>query len=298
MSDAPLPATEATSARFAEVDAWPSPDILDALLEGQMAAVAAVRPALPVLAEAADAAAERLQRGGRLAYAGAGTSGRIAVQDGAELTPTFNWPRDRLVFLMAGGEAALIRAVENAEDRDDLARHDVAAANLGPADVLLAVAASGATPYTLACLRAARVAGSLTIAVAHSPAAPLLAAARHPILIETGAEPVAGSTRMKAGTAQKVALNLFSTLVMIRLGRIYRGQMVDMAARNAKLRARAVRMLQTLSGCTSDAATEALSQADGTVKTAMLILRGLSRADADALLARHQGRLRPALDAL
>lgn len=295
MSDAPLPATEAVSTRFAELDAWPSPDILDALLEGQMAAVAAVRPALPALAEAADAAAERLQHGGRLAYAGAGTSGRIAVQDGAELTPTFNWPRDRLVFLMAGGEAALIQAVENAEDRDDLARHDVAAANLGPADVLLAVAASGVTPYTLACLGAARAAGSLTIAVAHSPAAPLLAAAHHPILIETGAEPVAGSTRMKAGTAQKVALNLFSTLVMIRLGRVYRGQMVDMAARNAKLRARAVRMLQTLSGCTPDAATDALSRADGTVKVAMLILRGLSRADADALLARHQGRLRPAL---
>ena len=297
MSD-PLPATEAISARFAAMDGWASPDILDALLEGQMAAVAAVRPALPALADAADAAAERLRDGGRLAYAGAGTSGRIAVQDGAELTPTFAWPRDRLVFLMAGGDSALIEAVENAEDRDDLARRDVARTGLGPPDVMLALAASGATPYTLACLQAARAAGALTIAVAHSPGAPLLAAAQHPILIETGAEPVAGSTRMKAGTAQKVTLNLFSTALMVRLGRVYRGQMVDMAARNAKLRARAVRMLQTLSGCTPDAAAAALSQADGTVKTAMLILRGLSRAEADALLARHRGQLRPALDAL
>ena len=298
MSDGPLPATEATSARFAEMDAWASPDILDALLEGQMAAVAAVRPVLTALADAADAAAERLRDGGRLAYAGAGTSGRIAVQDGAELTPTFAWPRDRLVFLMAGGDSALIEAVENAEDRDDLARRDVARTGLGPPDVMLALAASGATPYTLACLQAARAAGALTIAIAHSLGAPLLAAAHHPVLIETGAEPIAGSTRMKAGTAQKVALNLFSTALMVRLGRVYRGQMVDMAARNAKLRARAVRMLQTLSGCTPDAATAALAQTDGTVKTAMLILRGLSRVDAEALLAQHHGQLRPALDAL
>ena len=295
---ASLPATEATNPRFAAIDAWPSSDILDALLEGQMAAVAAVRPALPALAAAADAAAARLQQGGRLAYAGAGTSGRIGVQDGAELPPTFDWPRARLVFLIAGGEAALMHAVENAEDRDDLARQDVADAQLGPADVVLGLAASGITPYTLACLQAARAAGALTIGIANSPDAPLLDTAHHAILIDTGAEPVAGSTRMKAGTAQKVALNLFSTLLMVRLGRVYRGQMVDMVARNSKLRGRAVRMLQGLTGCTPDAATAALSQAGGTVKTAMLILRGLSREDADVLLARHHGQLRQALDGL
>ena len=298
LSQASLPATEATNPRFAAIDAWPSTDILDALLESQMAAVAAVRPALPALAAAADAAAAQLQQGGRLAYAGAGTSGRIGVQDGAELPPTFAWPRDRLVFLIAGGETALMHAVENAEDRDDLARKDVADAQLGPADVVLGLAASGATPYTLACLQAARAAGALTIGIANSPGAPLLDIAHHAILIDTGAEPIAGSTRMKAGTAQKVALNLFSTLLMVRLGRVYRGQMVDMAARNSKLRGRAVRMLQGLTGCTPDAATAALSQAGGTVKTAMLILRGLSRENADALLARHHGQLRQALDGL
>ncbi len=298
MSDGPLPATEATSPRFAAMDAWASPDILNALLESQMAAVAAVRPALPALAAAADAAADRLRNGGRLVYAGAGTSGRIGVQDGAELPPTFNWPRDRLVLLMAGGETALTQAVEDAEDQDGPARQAVAAAGLGPPDVMLGLAASGATPYTLACLQAGRAAGALTIGIANSPSAPLLAAAHHAILIDTGAEPIAGSTRMKAGTAQKVALNLFSTLLMVRLGRVYRGQMVDMVASNSKLRARAVRMLQGLAGCTPDAAAAALSQAGGTVKTAVLILRGLSPEDADALLARHHGQLRQALDAL
>lgn len=298
MSDGPLPATETTSPRFEMMDAWPATDILDALLEGQMAAVAAVRPALPALAAAAEAAADRLRHSGRLAYAGAGTSGRIGVQDGAELSPTFNWPHDRLAFLLAGGTPALTQAVENAEDRDDLGRQDVTDAGLGPADVIVGLAASGATPYTLACVRAARSAGALAIAIANSPGAPLLAAADHPILIETGAEPIAGSTRMKAGTAQKVALNLFSTLVMTRLGRVYRGQMVDMTARNSKLRARALRMLQRLTGCSPDAGAVALSQADGSLKTAVLILHGLSRPSAEALLVRHDGQLRWALDAL
>lgn len=298
MSDGPLPVTEATSPRFEMMDAWPATDILDALLEGQMAAVAAVRPALPALAAAAEATANRLRHGGRLAYAGAGTSGRIGVQDGAELSPTFNWPHDRLSFLLAGGTPALTQAVENAEDRDDLGRQDVAEARLGSADVIVGLAASGATPYTLACVRAARSAGALAIAIANSPGAPLLAAADHPILIETGAEPIAGSTRMKAGTAQKVVLNLFSTLVMTRLGRVYRGQMVDMTARNSKLRARAVRMLQRLTDCSPDAGAVALSQADGSLKTAVLILRGLSRSSAEALLVRHDGQLRRALDAL
>lgn len=295
MSDASLPSTEATSPRFAMMDAWPSLEVLDALLEGQMAAVAAVRPGLPGLAAAVDAAALRMEAGGRLAYAGAGTSGRIGMQDGAELSPTFDWPRNRLVLLMAGGEAALMHAVENAEDRDDLARAQVAEAELGSPDVVVGIAASGATPYTVACLQAARIAGALTIAIANSPGAPLLAAADHAIVIETGAEPIAGSTRMKAGTAQKVVLNLFSTALMTRLGRVYGGQMVDMLARNNKLRARAVRMLQGLSGCSPEAAATALGQAGGTVKVAMLILRGLSRADADLLLARHHGRLREAL---
>ena len=281
-----LPATEGVSPRYADIETWPSAAILDALLENQLAAIAAVRTALPAIEAAAEAAAARLRAGGRLAYAGAGTSGRIAVQDGAELPPTYGFPRDRLLLLMAGGPAALVQAAEGAED--DASGAD--AASLGPADVLLAVAASGATPYTLACLRTARSAGALTIAVANSPG-PLLAAADHAVLLPTGPEPVAGSTRMAAGTAQKAALNLFSTLLMIRLGHVYRGQMVDMRATNAKLRRRAIRMLSALAPAPPDQAAAALESAGGALKPALLLLRGMTLEAATAALDRAGGNL-------
>jgi N-acetylmuramic acid 6-phosphate etherase len=236
-----------------------------------------------------------LAAGGRLAYAGAGTSGRIAVQDAVELVPTFDWPEDRLVLLMAGGEAALLQSVENAEDRADLAVAAVEQHAIGQNDVLVGVAASGTTNFTVAAVRAARARGALTIAVANSARTPLLDAAEFPLLIDTGAEAIVGSTRMKAGTAQKVALNLFSTAVMVRLGRVYRGQMVDMHARNAKLRERAVRMLRLLTDCSAAEAQAALEAAGGKVKLAVLIVRGMAPADAEALLARHRGNLRAAL---
>src|SRR4051794_19692524 len=293
-----VPATEGVSPRYQDLETWPPQTVLQALWEGQLAAVAALQPALPALAAAVSAAAERLRRGGRLAYAGAGTSGRIGVQDGAELGPTFDWPADRLVFLIAGGEQALIRATENAEDRDDLALDDVTHARLGPDDVLVGVAASGSTPYTVGCVFAARDAGALTIGIANSAGSRLLDAAEHPILIATGPEPIAGSTRMKAGTAQKVALNLFSTALMTQLGRVYRGQMVDMNARNEKLRRRAVRMLRTLTGASTEQAAAALTQAGGRVKLAVLMVRGLRAAEAERLLAEHGGDLRKAETAL
>jgi N-acetylmuramic acid 6-phosphate etherase len=290
-----LPDTELSDPRFADLDAWDTPTLLAALWEGQLAAVAALGPALPALARAVEAAA-RLAQGGRLAYAGAGTSGRIAVQDGAELAPTFDWPGERLVLLMAGGAEALVRAVENAEDRDDLARAEVAAHGIGPSDVLVGVAASGATPFTLACVMEARARGALTIGIANSRGARLLDAADYPILAETGAEAVAGSTRMKAGTAQKAALNLFSTALMVRLGRVYRGQMVDMLARNDKLRRRAERMLVGLTGCGEDEARAALREAGGKVKlAALMVLRGMERGPAEAALSRAGGHLRGAL---
>jgi N-acetylmuramic acid 6-phosphate etherase len=290
-----LPATEASSPRYEALDAWDVPTILASLWEGQLAAVAALGPALPALARATEAAVTRLAAGGRLAYAGAGTSGRIAVQDAVELVPTFDWPEDRLVLLMAGGEAALLRSVENAEDHADLAVAAVEQHALGPNDVLLGVAASGTTNFTVAAVRAARARGALTIAVANSARTPLLDAAEFPLLIDTGAEAIAGSTRMKAGTVQKVALNLFSTAVMVRLGRVYRGQMIDMHARNAKLRARAVRMLRRLTDCSADEAQAALEAAGSKVKLAVLIVRGMTATDAEALLAQHQGNLRAAL---
>lgn len=282
-----LPATEGVGADYLDIETLAPGVALGVMLDNQLMAVAAVRPALPALALAAEAAAERLRVGGRLAYAGAGTSGRIAIQDGAELPPTFDFARDRLVMLMAGGEGALVRAVEGAEDEGS----GVDAAGLGEGDVLVGVAASGATPYTVGCVRVARAAGALTIGVANS-AGPLLESAEHAVLLATGAEVIAGSTRMGAGTAQKVALNLFSTLVMMRLGRVYRGQMVDMRATNAKLRRRAVRMLRGLAGVEEAAAVAALEAAGGQLKVALLVLRGMAVGEAVAALAAAGGDLR------
>lgn len=290
------PATEHASARFDALDAWDDAAILDTLWEGQLAAVASVRAALPALTAAAAEAAPRLQAGGRLVYAGAGTSGRIAVQDGAELAPTFDWPADRLVLLMAGGEAALLHSVENAEDRADLAAALVERETIGELDVVIGLAASGTTPWTLACLTASRERGALTIGIANNPDTSVLAAAAHPILLATPPEPVAGSTRMGAGTAQKVVLNLFSTLLMVRLGRVYRGRMVDMRARNAKLHRRAERMVQELTGAAPETVRSALAEAGGHVKTAVLVVGGETPEQARVKLERHGGRLRDALE--
>jgi N-acetylmuramic acid 6-phosphate etherase len=295
MSDVALPATEACDPRMLGLSEWPSAVAAEALWEAQMSAVAAVRPVLPALAEAAEAAAARLHAGGRLVYCGAGTSGRIGVQDGAELPPTFDWPEERLGLLIAGGREALTRAVENAEDRADLACEDIAAQKLQRADVLIGLAASGATPYVLACLSRARECGALTIGIANSPGAPLLAVADHAILVQTGAEPIAGSTRLKAGTSQKVVLNLLSTLIMLRLGRVWRGQMVDMVARNEKLRRRALRMVDTLTSCGEEAARAALAQAGGRAKLAILLASGVDADEASCRLARHHGDLGAAL---
>ena len=288
-------ATERVSPRFYDLDRWPAGDILLAMWEGQLAAVAAVRAALPALESAAAAALPRLANDGRLVYAGAGTSGRIGVQDGAELPPTFDWPEDRLVLLMAGGDTAFTRSIENAEDDRDAALRDVAGHGIGAADVVLGIAASGSTPYTTTVIAESARRGALTIGIANSPGGALLAAASCPILVETGAEIIAGSTRLQAGTAQKIVLNLFSSLVMVRLGRVHRGLMVDMNARNAKLRQRAERMLRQLTGEDDATVRAALDAAGGRVKTAVLLLRGIGLAQADRLLARHAGHLHAAL---
>lgn len=295
--DAPLPtpATESVDPRYQDLDAWTPANALHALWEAQLAAVAGVGAALPAIEAASAAAAARLSRAGRLVYCGAGTSGRVAVQDGAELPPTFGWPRERLVLLMAGGAAALTGAVEGAEDDAGAAAADVAAHALGADDVVIGVAASGGTPFTCACLDAAARAGCLTIAVASSPGSRLLSLAAHPILVASGAEPLAGSTRLKAGTAQKVVLNLFSTVLMLRLGRVHRGLMVEMRPSNAKLRRRAIDMVRRLGGADEAAARAALARSGDDVKGAVLVLRGLEPETARAALARHGGNLRAAL---
>jgi N-acetylmuramic acid 6-phosphate etherase len=288
--------TEQISPRFRELDSWSSTEMIAAMYEGQLAAAASVRGALDAIAAAVDAAVPALRRGGRIVYAGAGTSGRIAVQDGTELPPTYDWPPDRLVFAIAGGVEALVQSIEGAEDNEAAGARAVAEAKVGADDVVLGIAASGATPYTIGALRAAGRAGAVTIAIANNPGAPLFDVARHRILVDTGTEVIAGSTRMKAGTAQKIVLNLFSTAVMVKLGRVYRGLMVHMRARNAKLRHRAERIVRRIVGCTMADATHFVDEADGDVKIAVLLGFGLQLAEAAEVLDRHRGNLRSAID--
>jgi N-acetylmuramic acid 6-phosphate etherase len=237
----------------------------------------------------------RLKDGGRLIYAGAGTSGRLAVQDGAELLPTFSWPRERLLLLIAGGDAAMVQAVEGAEDETGQATALVRHHETGPSDALIAVAASGTTPFTLAALREASRLGALTIGIANNEGAPLLTEAGCPVFLDTGPEPIAGSTRMNAGTAQRIALNLLSSLVMIRLGRVYDGLMVEVQATNAKLAARRKRMVMHLTGKDESEVRDALQRAGGNVKLAVLLLEGLSLAAAKDALECSGGRLRDAI---
>jgi N-acetylmuramic acid 6-phosphate etherase len=287
--------TERASPRYSHIDLWDSADILHALIESQMAAVAAVRSALSAIERAADAVEMRLRGSGRLIYVGAGTSGRLAVQDGAELIPTFNWAADRLLLLMAGGKEALLRSSEGVEDEIPQASQLVHQHQIGPADAVIAVAASGTTPFTVACMRESRRRGALTVGIANNRSTPILDEADCPIWLDTGAEPIAGSTRMKAGTAQRVALNLLSTLVMIRLGRVHEGLMIDVQAINAKLVERSENILRRLSGRSSAEARDALARADGNIKVAMLLLQGCSVDRANELLEQAGGRLRSAL---
>ena len=199
--------TEQIDPRYIELNSWSAVDMIAAMYDGQLAAAAAVRDTLGAIAAAVEDAVPALQRGGRIVYAGAGTSGRIGVQDGAELTPTFDWPADRLVFAMAGGMDALVRSAEQAEDSEAAGAQAMADAKVGANDVVVGLAASGTTPFPIGALRASSASGAVEIAVANNPGAPLFEVARHRILADTGSEVIAGSTRMKAGTAQKIVLN-------------------------------------------------------------------------------------------
>jgi N-acetylmuramic acid 6-phosphate etherase len=294
-ADIAQPDTEARDPRFADIDRWPLVDAVNAMLDGQVTALMALKSQSMQIASAAQDAALRLQSGGRLAYAGAGTSGRIAVQDGVELGPTFGWPEHRLAYLMAGGMNALAHSAEGAEDDGDAARRAIATENIGASDVLIGVAASGRTPFTLAAIESARTAGALTIAVANNPDSPLLHAADHSILAHSGSEVVAGSTRMKAGSAQKAVLNLLSTAIMLQLGRVHDGLMVDMVISNAKLLHRGQKMVATIANCDFDTACAALQLAQNDIKLAVLIAKGQSPDVGKHILADNHGILRKAL---
>jgi N-acetylmuramic acid 6-phosphate etherase len=291
-------ATEDVDPRFADLDAWTLMSAMEAMWEGQLAAVAAVGRAIPAITAATDAAVRALGDRGRLIYVGAGTSARVAVQDGAELPPTFAWPQERLCFIVAGGESAFTTSVEGAEDDTADAVRQIEAAHLSSQDVVIAVAASGTTPFSVAALQRAGEAGAVTIGIASNSGTPLLASAKYPVLIETGRELIAGSTRMKAGTAQKVVLNLISTGIMLQLGRVYRGMMVNMHSTNAKLRRRAESMVAQIAGCSETRAASVLEETEGNIKVAALVVLGYDKAEAEAILASHHGNLRRVIDDL
>ena len=287
--------TEEISQKYEDLDIWPTKTVITAMHEGQLDAVAAVKPSIENIAKAAEMAAERLGDTGRLIYVGAGTSGRLAVLDGSELGPTFGWPFSRIEFCMAGGLAALTESQEGAEDFSQDGQVIIQKIKAGLQDIVFCVSASGRTPFTLGALTQARAQGAMTIGIANNPETPILTEADYPILAETGGEIVAGSTRMKAGTAQKIILNMLSTAIMTRLGHVYKGLMVDMVVSNAKLETRAINMVSQISGCSPDDARAALGETHNHIKKAVLICSGAGIDKAEALLNKNNGNLRQAL---
>jgi N-acetylmuramic acid 6-phosphate etherase len=288
--------TETVDPRYIEIDRWPTILAAEAMLEGQLAAVACLYSQISRVAAASEAAAARLLGGGRLVYAGAGTSGRIAVQDGVELSPTYNWPEARLVFVLAGGITALSASTEGAEDNREDAVDQIRKAGIGPNDVVIGVAASGATPFTVAAIVEARTRGALTIGVSNNAVAPLLTESEHPLLADTGSELIAGSTRMKAGTAQKALLNILSTTMMLRCGLVYKGLMVNMRVSNDKLAARARAIVREITGVDARTADEAMSVSGGKIKVAVLVASGVDVQRAGELLRASGDNLRVAFE--
>ena len=289
--------TETIDNALLDLDLRSNEDILNLLVSSQQRAVLAVSEASQSLDTAIDKAASRLAGGnGRLILAGAGASGRLAVQDGAEMWPTFGWPHERLLLTMAGGQRALLSSVEGVEDDAEAASDEVIAASVDQNDVLIAVAASGRSRWTCSWLQGARKAGALTIGIASNADTPLLKLAECPVFLDSGAEVLAGSTRMAAGTAQKVALNLISTTLMIRMNRTYGNLMVDMAAVNRKLDERRIRLLQgVLPELSDNDAQRAIHAANGWVKLAALIALGDSVETGRQRLDQCQGSLRAAM---
>jgi len=279
-----------------DLDCRPTDELVRTLVEGQSAAQSAVKAAVPAIAAAADAIAIRLKRGGRLFYVGAGTSGRLAILDASECPPTFNTSPEMVVALIAGGPAAVQEAIEGAEDDDQAGAADLRAKDLKPNDAVVGITASGRTPYVVGALRHAREVGSHTVAIVNNARSALAGVADTAIELLTGPEVIAGSTRLCAGTAQKIALSTLSTAVMVRLGKTYGPYMIDVRATNAKLRRRASRMVQQITGADASASTEALAATQGRVKPAVVMLLGSCDADeAERRLAAAEGRVREAL---
>ncbi|THA25819.1 N-acetylmuramic acid 6-phosphate etherase [Streptomyces sp. RKND-216] len=290
--------TEAFRSELAEIDQLPTLEIARLMNAEDATVPAAVAEQLPVIAAAIDGAAERMARGGRLVYAGAGTAGRVGVVDASECPPTFNTAPEQVVGLIAGGPDAVITSVEGAEDSRELAAADLDGLGLGPEDTVVGVSASGRTPYAVGAVEHARELGALTVGLSCNAGSPLAAAAEHGIEVVVGPELLTGSTRLKAGTAQKLVLNMLSTLTMIRLGKTYGNLMVDVRASNEKLRARSRRIVALATDASDEEIENALAATGGEVKNAILTLLGeVDAPTAAQLLADADGHLRAALRA-
>lgn len=288
--------TEAFRPELADIDRLPTLEIARIMNAEDATVPAAVAERLPRIAAAVDGIAARMARGGRLVYAGAGTAGRLGVLDASECPPTFNTDPQQVVGLIAGGPTAMVKAVEGAEDSAELAAADLTALGLTADDSVIGISASGRTPYAIGAVEFARARGALTVGLSCNAGSALAAAAEHGIEVVVGPELLTGSTRLKAGTAQKLVLNLISTVTMIRLGKTYGNLMVDVRASNEKLRARSRRIVALATGAPDAEIEAALTATDGEVKNAILvILGGVDGPTAAALLATAQGHLRAAL---
>jgi N-acetylmuramic acid 6-phosphate etherase len=290
--------TEAFRPELSEIDRLPTLEIAK-LMNGEDATVpTAVAERLPIIAAAIDAIAERMSRGGRLIYAGAGTAGRLGVLDASECPPTFNTDPSRVVGVIAGGPTAMVTSIEGAEDSRELAAADLEALAVTADDTVVGVSASGRTPYAVGAVEHARSRGALTVGLSCNAHSPLAAAADHGIEVVVGPELLTGSTRLKSGTAQKLVLNMLSTITMIRLGKTYGNLMVDVRASNEKLRARSRRIVALATGASDEEIERALAATDGEVKNAILTILGdVDGPTAARLLEESEGHLRAALAA-
>ncbi|GAA5059161.1 N-acetylmuramic acid 6-phosphate etherase [Thermocatellispora tengchongensis] len=289
-------ATEQSDPRYSRIDTLSTLEIARLMNAADAAVPAAVARAVPAIAAAIDGIAARVAAGGRLLYVGAGTSGRLAVLDASECPPTFGTDPETVQGVIAGGEAALTRSVEGAEDDAEAGEAVIAAKRVGPADSVVGISASGRAPYVVAAVREARRRGALTVGLACNAGTPLAAAAAHAVEVIVGPEVVTGSTRLKAGTAQKLVLNMISTITMVRCGRTYGNHMIEVSASNAKLADRAARIVADITGTGQAAARRALAAAGHDVKTAVVMIRhGLDPDAARALLADRGGWLGTAL---
>ena len=291
-------ATEAVDPTLAGLDTMPTRELVRLMINGDRVLPDALSQVADQIEAAVDGVAGRLQAGGRLIYAGAGTSGRLGILDASEIPPTYGTSPDLVQAVIAGGPTAIRSSVEDAEDEPAAGADDLRALRIGAADAVVGIAASGRTPYVLGALAYAREVGAFTVGVTANAGSQVGRAADVAVEVVTGPEFVAGSTRLRAGTAQKMVLNMISTLAMVRLGKTYGNLMVDVQASNVKLRARAIRIVGLATGVDADRAAAALAEAGGSVKEAILIIEtGLDVVAARTLLAEHDGFLRAAIEA-